>query len=70
MQLTNAQIGDLVDALRFAVMDRQLYLCTHFSRVCIKDRGRGLTGADKTKYDECIAQIKRYRALRRYLLQF
>jgi hypothetical protein len=69
MQLTNAQIGDLIDALQIAARARRAHLYTKFSVVAIKDRGRHLELNEKEKYVEWITQIRRYYALRRYLLQ-
>jgi hypothetical protein len=69
MLLTYGQIGDLIDALQFAVRARQEYLRTKFSLLALKDRGRHLEPNEKEKYVEWTAQIRRYRNLRRYLLQ-
>jgi hypothetical protein len=68
MRLTNAEIGDLIDALLIATDARRSELRCYFSEIARKDRGRKLEPDDKEKYDEWTAQIRRYPQLRKKLL--
>lgn len=70
MELSNRDIGNIIDALQFAIEERRTWLAANFSRNCILDKGALLDKKRKQIFDECLAQIKWYADLRRRLLKW
>ena len=65
---TNAERGDLIDALQLAIKQLKTTLRANFSALVFKDRGRGLDDSQREDWVEWRAQIYRYRKLRQQLL--